>query len=59
MIVSEQTLSAAIRHAVNCESIDAKLNTPDHVLGDLLAKRVLQHLKGETDVQRFERGERP
>jgi len=51
----DSALEAAITHAVNYHSIDAKLNTPDFELAKLLAPEISKHLRGDTDVQVFER----
>lgn len=53
--MTEAAINAAICHAVNYHGLDAKLNTADHELADLLAPEVAKHLAGQTDVQIIER----
>ena len=48
-------LAKAIEHAVNYHSLDARLNMSDFAIGELLAPEVAKWLRGETDVQVFER----
>lgn len=47
-------LVAAISHAVNAEGLDARLETADFTLADLLAPRIAAYLRGQTDVQVYE-----
>lgn len=47
----DKALEAAIAHAVNYHSLDAKLNMPDHEIAALITPEVSKHLRGETDVQ--------
>lgn len=51
MTIDNDKLARAIAHAVNYHGLDARLNTPDFKLGELLAPEVGKHLRGETDVQ--------
>lgn len=53
--LTEADLAKAIEHAVNFHSIDARLNMADFVIGELLAAETLAWLRGETDVQAYER----
>lgn len=52
---SEAELAKAIEHAVNYHSLDAQLDMADYVIGELLAPEVAKWLRGETDVQIYER----
>lgn len=47
----------ALEHAINYDSIDAKVGMADWKLVELLTPEIQAHLEGRTDVQRFERGE--
>jgi hypothetical protein len=51
----DTALVGAVSHALNYHSIDAKLNTPDWQLAELLVPEISKHLRGETDVQIIER----
>ena len=46
---------AALRHATNYHSVDAKLDMADFKLVELLAPEIEKHLQGKTDVQVYER----
>lgn len=48
-------LNKAIQHAVNYHGLDARLNTPDWQIADLITGEVFKHLCGTTDVQIIER----
>ena len=50
-----QALNAAIRHAVNYHSLDSRLGMADYKIADLITNEVSKHLRGETDVQVYER----
>lgn len=51
----DEALVAALSHSINYHGIDAKLDTPDYRLAELLVGEVSKHLRGETDVQVYER----
>lgn len=46
---------AALEHALNYHSLDAKLSLPDFEIVALMRKEIEQHLRGMTDVQQLER----
>lgn len=54
-----ERISKAIRHAVNYHGLDARLNTSDHVIADLITPEVVRHLENRTDVQLVEAGWTP
>lgn len=47
-------LTAALCHAVNYHSLDAKLGMADRKIAELLTEEVAKHLAGKTDVQIIE-----
>lgn len=53
--MTEQDINAAIRHAMNYHSLDARLDMADFAIADLITPEVMKHLAGETDVQVIER----
>lgn len=53
--MTEQDLNAAIRHAMNYHSLDARLDMADLAIADLITPEVMKHLAGETDMQVIER----
>lgn len=53
--ITPSELAKAIEHAVNYHSIDAKVGMADFNLAKLLVGEMWKHLRGETDVQVFER----
>lgn len=59
MSITREQLTKALEHAMNYHGIDARANTADYELAELIVDEVLKHLRGETDVQAYERGERP
>ncbi len=53
--LDKAALNRAISHAVSFHGLDAKLDTPDWVIADLITQQVFAHLAGTTDVQVVER----
>jgi hypothetical protein len=54
MTTDDAKLAAAIRHAVNYHSLDARLNMPGFEIAALITPEVSKHLAGKTDVQVIE-----
>lgn len=53
-VFAAASLERAIEHAVNYESLDAKLDTADYILAEKLAPIVQTYLHGRSDVQVYE-----
>lgn len=49
-----EDVAKALRHSVNFNSIDAKLDMSDIAITEVLMPEVIRHLRGETDVQVYE-----
>ena len=53
--MDSKKLNAAIKHAVNYHSLDAKLGIADWQIADLITSEVHKHYDGVSDVQVIER----